>query len=165
MCDFHTLSDEEKNLFHQKLLDCANNFGGKNLFLHLLEAIRETKPHPLVSPNSTFNIELGSITWNKVIFNDKLQILLKARVNEGKQNNILPDENAKNYKKILNLLRTLRPIVFHVKPANKEDGAGFFFQPFDIIDSDTTKLNPIFDAIFFCSVDTIKKALNYVPNN
>jgi len=165
MCDFHTLSDEEKNLFHQKLLDCANNFGGKNFFLHLLEAIRETKPHPLVSENSTFNIELGSITWNKVIFNDKLQILLKARVNEGKQNNLLPDEKAKNYKKILNLLRTLRPIVFHVKPARKEDGEGFFFQPFDMIDENTTKLNPLFDALFFCSVETIKKALNYVPNN
>jgi len=165
MCDFHTLSDEEKNLFHQKLLDCANNFGGKNFFLHLLEAIRETKPHPLVSVNSTFNIELGSITWNKVIFNDKLQILLKSRVNEGKQNNLLPDVKAKNYKKILNLLRTLRPIVFHVKPANKEDGEGFFFQPFDMIDENTTKLNPLFDALFFCSVETIKKALNYVPNN
>ena len=165
MCDFHTLSEEEKNLFHQKLLDCANNFGGKNFFLHLLEAIRETKPHPLVSANSTFNIELGSITWNKVIFNDKLQILLKARVNEGKQNNLLPDLKAKNYKKILNLLRTLRPIVFHVKPARKEDGEGFFFQPFDMIDENTTKLNPLFDALFFCSVETIKKALNYVPNN
>ena len=165
MCDFHTLSEEEKNLFHQKLLDCANNFGGKNFFLHLLEAIRETKPHPLVSVNSTFNIELGSITWNKVIFNDKLQILLKARVNEGKQNNLLPDEKAKNYKKILNLLRTLRPIVFHVKPASKENGEGFFFQPFDMIDENTTKLNPLFDALFFCSVETIKKALNYVPNN
>lgn len=163
MCDFNTLSDEEKILYHEKLLNCANNFGGKNFFLQLLEAIRETKPHPLVSGNSVFEIELGTIKWNKVIFNDKLQLLLKSRVNENKQDNLLPKMDEKNYKKILNLVRTLKPIVFHVKPANIEDGPGFFFQPFDVINENKTKLNPIFDALFFCSVDTVKKVLNYTP--
>lgn len=161
MCDFNTLSEEEKQIHHLKLLKCANNFGGLNFFLQLLEAIRETKPHPLISGNMSFDIELGSITWNKAIFNDKLQVLLKARKNESIQNNFLPKENEKNYKKILNVVRTLKPIVFHVKPANTEDGAGFFFQTFDIIDETTTKLNPVFDALFFCSVDTVKRILNY----
>lgn len=110
-----------------------------------------------------FDIELGGVTWNKVIFNDKLQLLLKARKNESKQDNLLPDKNEKNYKKILNVVRTLKPIVFHVKPANPEDGSGFFFQAFDMIDENKTKLNPIFDALFFCSVDTVKKLLNYTP--
>jgi len=163
MCDFNTLTDEEKKLHHEKLLQCANNFGGKNFFLQLLEAIRETKPHPLIATNSEFNIELGHIKWNKVIFNDKLQLLLKARINEGKQDNLLPLKEEKNYKKVLNLVRALKPIVFHVKPAHKEDGPGFFFQPFDVIDENTTKLNPLFDALFFCSVDAVKKALNYTP--
>jgi hypothetical protein len=163
MCDFNTLNDEEKKINHEKLLDCANKFGGKNFFLNMLEEIRETKPHPLIASNSAFDMEMGSITWNKVIFNDKLQLLLKARVNESAQDNLLPEENAKNYKKVLNVVRTLKPIVFHVKPANKEDGPGFFFQPFDIIDEEKTKLNPLFDAIFFCSVATVKKALNYDP--
>ena len=163
MCDFNALTDEEKRLHHQKLLQCANAFGGKNFFLQLLEAIRETKSHPLVAGNSEFNIELGTIKWNKVIFNDKLQLLLKARVNEGKQDNLLPAKEEKNYKKVLNVVRTLKPIVFHVTPANEEDGSGFFFQPFDIIDENTTKLNPVFDALFFCSVDTVKKVLNYEP--
>ena len=163
MCDFNNLKNEEKLLYHQKLLECANNFGGKNFFLHLLESIRETKPHPLTAGNSSFDIELGSITWNKVIFNDKLQLLLKARKNESQQDNLLPAKEEKNYKKILNVVRTLKPIVFHVKPANNEDGSGFFFQTFDIIDENKTKLNPIFDALFFCSVDTVKKVLNYEP--
>jgi len=161
MCDFNTLSDEEKQQYHKELLEYASKFGGINFFLHLLEAIRETKPHPLTSGNMSFDIELGSVTWNKVIFNDKIQLLLKARKNESKQDNLLPQKDEKNYKKILNLVRTLHPIVFHVKPANKEDGAGFFFQPFNIIEDNKTKLNPIFDALFFCSVDTIKKILNY----
>lgn len=163
MCDFNTLTDEEKKLHHEKLLACANNFGGKNFFLQLLEAIRDTKPHPLTSGNSTFDIELGGITWNKVIFNDKLQLLLKARKNESKQDNLLPNKDEKNYKKILNVVRTLKPIVFRVKPADPEDGSGFIFQAFDIIDETTTKLNPVFDALFFCSVDTVKKVLNYTP--
>jgi flagellar biosynthesis/type III secretory pathway chaperone len=156
-----TLNDEDKKIQHEKILQYAENFGGKNFFLNLLETIRETKPHPLIAGNSEFNMELGSIKWNKVIFNDKLQLLQKARINETKQNNFLPLKDEKNYKKVLNLVRTLKPIVFHVRPANKEDGSGFFFQAFDIIDEDTTKLNPIFDALFFCSVDNVKRALNY----
>jgi len=163
MCDFNSLTDDEKLIYHEKLITCAENFGGKNFFLQLLEAIRETKPHPLVAANSEFKIGLGSIKWNKVIFNDKLQLLLKTRVNESAQNNFLPDRDAKNYKKVLNLVRTLKPIVFHVKPEDSEDGSGFFFQPFDIIDEHITKLNPIFDALFFCSVGSVKKMLNYEP--
>lgn len=161
MCDFNTLSDEEKQLHHEKLLECATNFGGKNFFLHLLEAIRETKPHPLTSGSMSFDLELGSVSWNKVIFNDKLQLLLKARKNESNQDNLLPQKEEKNYKKILNVVRTLKPIVFQVTPANPEDGKSFFFQAFDIIDENKTKLNPVFDALFFCSVDTVKKVLNY----
>ena len=163
MCNFNTLTDEEKKQHHEKLLQCATSFGGKNFFLHLLEAIRETKPHPLTAGNMSFDIELGGISWNKSIFNDKLQVLLKARKNESNQDNLLPEKNEKNYKKILNVVRTLKPIVFQVKPANHEDGSGFFFQAFDIIDENKTKLNPVFDAMFFCSVDTVKKVLNYEP--
>ncbi len=163
MCDFNQLNEDEKKIYHEKLLECANNFGGKNFFLHLLEAIRETKPHPLTASNMAFDIELGSITWNKVIFNDKLQLLLKARKNETEQDNFLPQKDEKNYKKILNVVRTLKPIVFNVKPANPEDGSMFFFQAFDIVDDNKTKLNPIFDAIFFCSIDTVKRFLNYTP--
>lgn len=163
MCNFNDLSDEEKKIHHERLLQCANNFGGKNFFLHLLEAIRETKPSPLTAANSEFSMELGTISWNKVIFNDKLQLLLKARVNEGKQNNLLPEKDEKNYKKILNLVRTLKPVVFHVKPTDKYAGSGFFFQTFNMIDEETTKLDPLFDAVFFCSMDTVKKVLNYDP--
>lgn len=161
MCNFNALSVEEKSLYHQKILKCANSFGGKNFFLHLLEAIRETKPHPLISANSSFEMELGSIKWNKVIFNDKLQLLLKARVKESEQENFLPNVGDKSYKKILNVVRTLKPIVFQVTPSDMSQGSGFFVQPFDVVDENTTKLNPIFDALFFCSVDNIKKALNY----
>ncbi len=165
MCDFNTLSSEEKLHYHTLLLDAAQKFGGKNFFLHLLEAVRETKPHPLTAKHREFSMDLGTVKWNKVIFNDKLQLLQKIRVHESENGNLLPDEEAKHYKKVRNLVRTLKPIVFHVKPANKEDGPGFFFQPFEVIDEKTTRLNPLFDALFFCAVPTVKKVLNYEPKD
>lgn len=163
MCDFNALDDAQKLHYHQILLSAAENFGGKNFFLQLLEAIRESKPHPLIAAHREFTIDLGTIKWNKVIFNDKLQLLQKARLKESEQNNLLPKKEEKSYKKVLNLVRTLKPIVFTVRPKSREDGAGFIFQPFDIIDEETTKLNPLFDALFFCSVETVKKILNYEP--
>jgi len=159
MCDATALSDEEKKLHHEKLLHCAESFGGASLFLQLLEAIRETKPHPITASDSRFTMEHGTIVWNKVIFNDTLQHLLKARSNESEQENLLPEKGAKNYKKTLNVLRTLKPIVFHVRPASPKNGSGFFFQPFEVIDEDTTRLNPVFDALFFCSIASVKKTL------
>jgi len=162
MCDFNTLTEEEKKVYHEKLLQYAENFGGKNFFLQLLEAIREAKPHPLISAKSEFKMELGKVAWNKVIFNDKLQLLLKSRINECKQDNLLPSIDDKSYKKVLNLVRTLKPIVFHIKP---NDGVEFYIQPFDIIDDSKTKLNPIFDAIFFASIDRVKRVLNYTPKS
>ncbi len=163
MCDFNTLDDTQKYHFHQILSSAAQTFGGKNFFLHLLEAIRATKPHPLIASNREFYIELGGVKWNKVIFNDKLLLLLKARLKESEQNNFLPPKEDKQYKNILNLVRTLKPVVFRVTPANSQEGEGFAFEPFEIIDAHTTKLHPLFDALFFCSIETVKKILNYKP--
>lgn len=161
MRDFNTLSTSNKKLQHEKFLASANNFGGKNFFLQLLEEIRDHKTHPLLETNNAFHIDLGSISWNKSIFKSTLDLLIKARINEGKQGNLLPKKDEKNHKKVLNVIRTMKPIVFHVKPANPKDGSGFFFQAFDIIDEKTTLLNPIFDALFFSSIESVKKVLNY----
>jgi len=165
MCDFDALSDEDKRIRHREMLQYAESFGGQNFFLRLIEAIRESKRDPLVAQDSKFDMEIGYIKWNKVIFNDKLQLLQRVRRDEIKRDNLLPPKDDKSYKKVLNLLRTLKPIVFHVKPKNIEDGRGFFFQAFEIIDKDKTKLNPIFDALFFCSIDNVKRVLNYKPKD
>jgi hypothetical protein len=161
MCDFNNLDDAQKAMYHQLLLQHADLFGGKNFFLQLLEAIRKTKPHPLTAKNREFRFSRGTIKWSKVIFQDKLTLLLAIRPDESKNGTLLPSQEDKSYKKVLNLLRTLGPIEFDVTPKHLKDGQGFIIKPFDIIDENTTKLNPVFDAIFFCSVETIKKVLNY----
>lgn len=163
MCDFNNLDESEKEKYHKMLLQCAETFGGVNFFLQLLEGIRKHKPHPLTAKHSEFKFSRGHIRWEKVIFKDKLTLLLKIRVNESKNGNLLPSKDDKSYKNVMNLIRTLSPIEFTVTPKNINDGEGFTFKPFDMIDEETTRLNPIFDAMFFCSVDTIKKVLAYTP--
>jgi len=165
MCDFNTLDDESKLSYHHRLTAAAKAFGGTNFFLQLLEAIRATTPHPLVAKNSEFNFPIGSIKWNKVIFQDKLTLLMKIRIEQKEDDNLLPSKDDKQYKKVLNLVRTLKPLTFTVKPENPEDGDGFTVHPFAIIGETTTTLNPLFDALFFCSVDTVKKILNYKPRS
>ncbi|HFU74559.1 MAG TPA: hypothetical protein ENK65_03300 [Helicobacteraceae bacterium] len=163
MCDFNALDTASKLKYHQELLQAAEAFGGQNFFLQLLEAIRKSKPHPLVSKNCEFKFSRGKVSWDKVIFNDKLALLLKVRLNESDTGNLLPSEEDKSYKKIMNLLRTLKPIHFTVYPKNRSDGEGFNVHAFDIIDAKTTRLNPLFDALFFCAIETVKKVLSYEP--
>jgi hypothetical protein len=161
MCDFNNLDDAQKLIYHRQISECAASLGGVNFFLQLLEAIRKNKPHPLIGKNSQFNSPVGSVKWNKVIFKDKFDLLLKVRVNESKRGNLLPPKDDKSYKNVMNLIRTLNPIEFVITPKNPQDGKGFTLHPFDKIDEDTTRLNPLFDALFFCAVDTVKKVLNY----
>lgn len=163
MCDFNNLNDAEKQAYHERLSAAAEAFGGTNYFLQLLEAIRKTKPHPLTAKQCEFRFSRGSVKWEKVIFQDKLSLLLKERVHESKRGNLLPESSAANYKKVLNLVRTLKPITFQVTPKNLKDGDGFVVVPFEVIDETTTRLDPLFDALFFCAVDTVKKVLNYEP--
>jgi hypothetical protein len=163
MCDFNNLDDAAKAAYHKQLSDCAAAFGGTNFFLQLLEAIRKINPHPLMARHCEFRFSRGSIKWNKVIFKDKLTLLMKARVDEEKNGNFLPKKDDKAYKNVLNLVRALNPIEFEAQPKNLKDGDGFKLHAFDIVDENTTRLNPVFDAVFFCSVDTVKKVLAYEP--
>lgn len=163
MCDFNNLSDSDKEKYHTMLLACADSFGGVNFFLQLLEGVRKEKPHPLTAKHSEFKFSRGTIRWEKVIFKDKLTLLMKTRVLESERGNLLPNKKDKEYKNVMNLIRTLSPIEFTVTPKNEKDGEGFTFKPFDLIHDDVTRLNPIFDAMFFCSVDTVKKVLAYTP--
>jgi len=161
MCDFNNLSDSEKEKYHQMMMECAQSFGGVNFFLQLLEAIRKSEKHPLIAKHSEFKFSRGNIRWEKVIFKDKLSLLFKVRTSESERGNLLPAKDDKNYKNVMNLIRTLAPIEFTVTPKNMNDGEGFSFKPFEKIDDEITLLNPIFDAMFFCSIDTIKKVLAY----
>ena len=161
MCDFYNLSDEEKLHYHKLLLTSANNFGGLNFFLQLIEKLRDSSTHPLCSRHQDFLFNLGTVRWGKVIFNDKVQLIKRIRKEKHENGNFLPKKESKDYKRVLNLIRTLSPITFSVRPAFRDNGEGFDFKAFDIIDDKTTKINPIFDAVFFCSIGMVKSILEY----
>jgi len=144
---------------HKQFSECAKSIGGKNYFLKLLETIREAKPHPLMSKNSKFYFSHGIVSWSKPIFKEKLVLLQHIR-NITKDGNIFPKKGTKSQKSIMNLLRMLHPVTFHVDTKNKKDGQGFTFHAFDIINESTTRINPIFEAIFFSRVNHVKKLLN-----
>ena len=159
MCDFNNLNDEEKLHYHSILMTCAKNYGGLNFFLQLVEALRESNAHPLCSRHQDFLFDLGNIRWGKTIFNDKVQLIEKIR--KEKKINLLEGKEGKELKKVINLIRTLSPITFSVRPALRDDGEGFDFKAFDEIDEKDIRLNPVFEALFFCSPELVKKILNY----
>jgi hypothetical protein len=161
MFNFNNLSPEKKETLHQQLTTCANNFGGQNFFLQLCEEIREAKAHPLCSRHQDFLSEFGTIRWGKTIFNDKVQMIEQIRSAKRETSNILPSREDKSYKRTLNLVKTLSPITFSVRPSLRENGDGFDFPAFNQIDKDTITLNPIFEALFFANIETVKKILNY----
>ncbi len=165
MCNFNKQSEETRSIIHLFLTKAAENVGGTNFLLALLEAMKSKKPHALCEKNSQVASNNTIIKWNKVIFKDKVDLLQtildQHRTAENPTLNILDEENQKRRKNIVNMVRTLTPIEFVVTPQNSNDGGGFNFKVFDKISDDEVILNPIFMAMFFCSTEFTKKALKY----
>lgn len=165
MCNFNKQNEDTKALIHLFMTKAAQNVGGVNFLLALIEAIKAKKPTALIEKNSQVASNNTIIKWNKVIFKDKvdlIQTILDAHKSvEDPDFNILNVENTKKRKNILNMIRTLTPVEFIVSPQNHNDGGGFSFKAFDVVSNEDVKLNPIFIAMFFCSTEFTKKALKY----
>lgn len=165
MCNFNKQTEDTKALIHLFMTKAAENVGGTNFLLELMEAMKAKKPYALSEKNSQVASNHTIIKWNKVVFKDKVDlirtILDNHRSEEEPDFNILSEPNAKKRKNILNMVRTLTPLEFVVTPQNHKDGGGFNFKVFDAISDDEVKLNPIFITMFFCSTEFTKKALKY----
>lgn len=165
MCNFNKQNEDTKALVHLFMKKAAENVGGDNFLLALIEAMKEKKPNALMYKGCQVASNNTIIKWNKIVFKDKVDILQEIlqshKSSEEPDFNILNNENAKKRKNILNMVRTLAPLEFIVTPQNPNDGAGFDFKVFDTIEDDYVKINPIFAAMFFCSVEFTKKALKY----
>jgi hypothetical protein len=140
----------------------SENVGGVNFLLNLIEAIKEKKPNALILPEKKVLSKEAKIEWNKIVFKDKFdvlkEIIISHKSSEGYDFNILEDESAKTAKKILNMVKTLKPVEFLVTSNN---GDGFEFGIFDKVENDYVSINPIFVAMFFCSSEFTKQALKY----
>ncbi|MEA2100223.1 MAG: hypothetical protein U9P72_08835 [Campylobacterota bacterium] len=165
MCNFNKQNEETKALIHLFMTKAAENVGGTNFLLALIEAMKTKKPNPLMFNGKQISSNNTIIKWNKVVFKDKVtvleNILLSHKSSENPDFNILAQENQKKKKIIINMVRTLAPIEFVVTPQNPNDGSGFNFKVFETIEDDYVKINPIFVTMFFCSTEFTKKALKY----
>jgi len=165
MCNFNKQNEDTKALIHLFMVKAAQNIGGTNFLLSLLEAMRTKKPHPLAENSSKIASNNTIIEWKKVIFKDKVDliqsILDEHKSSENPDFNILNATNKKRKKNVLNMVRALAPVEFVVTPQNPHDGRGFNFKVFEILEDESATFNPIFIAMFFCSVEFTKKALKY----
>jgi len=159
MLDYNSLDDVAKADLKKQLEECAQAIGGKNYFLQLLESIRDTRPHPLMAKNARFQFSQGNVKWQKVIYKDKVHLLIKLLGDNQTTGNLMPKKGDKGFKTVMNLLRTLGPMKFEVKPKNKVNGDGFILHPFERTDNKTTHLNYMFDAVFFMPMHIVKKVL------
>jgi hypothetical protein len=161
MTNYDSMDSSLKEKFKLELNGLAQSFGGKSHFLQLIEEIRLEKPHPLMSKNSTFRFRHGTVKWEKVLFRDKVYLLIDLLRNNINDGNLMFEKGNKRYKVVLNLLRTLGPMKFYFKPKNSNDGEGFVLQALELIDSNTTRMNFMFEVIFFLPTHVVKKNIKW----
>ena len=165
MTNYTLLDDSTKKYYKKQITNCAQSLGGKNYFLQLLEAIREAHPHPLMAKDYSFRFAYGIVKWKKVIFKEKVLLLIELFSNKTSDENLMPKKGEKRYKTIMNLLRTVGPMEFEIRPKNSKNGDGFILHPFDIIDESTLRLNFMFEVLFFLPLYIVKQVFNGPKNN
>lgn len=141
------------------LRTCADSVGGKNFFLTLAETIRTTREGIIVGEKKQINYTNGIMTWNKTLHADNWRLLVESAKVRTKDGNILLPADDKRHKNILNMIRTLKPLSFTVNPTNTADGEGFTFNALEVIDEKTTRISPLFKALFVMPIDLLRKAM------
>lgn len=141
------------------LRGCADSVGGKNFFLTLAETIRTTREGIIVGEKKQINYTNGIMTWNKTLHADNWRLLIESAKVRTKDGNILLPSEDKRHKNILNMIRTLKPLSFTVTPTNAADGEGFTFSALEVIDEKTTRISPLFKALFVMPIDLLRKAM------
>jgi hypothetical protein len=154
---FNNLSHDEKLDIQKLLINASKAIGGKNHFFTMIEDIRESKQHPLMNKTGKLHFKGGTITWGKEIFKDKIEVLQEViRMSHG--DNLLEIEKPKLKKQTLNSARTLVKLKFKVEYKGEK---GFEFIPFSKLTEDYLEIDPLFQVIFFDSIQNTKKIFKY----
>lgn len=160
MTNYESLDDEKKLDLKNQIIKNATSLGGKNHFLSLIESLRVSHPHPLMSKAASFSFDKGIIKWKKIIFKEKVDLLIRLSRDNDRDGNLMPKDGDRNYKTIINLLRTIGPMEFEIRPKNSKDGDGFVLRPIDIVDENTCHINFMFEVLFFLPIQLVKKIFN-----
>lgn len=154
---FNNLSHDEKLDIQKLVLECMEKVGGKNHFLGMIEQVKDSSQHPLMNKTGKYHFPSGTITWKKQIFKEKV-FALKNMLREHNEENILTIKNEKLQKDIQNVIKTLGNLEFLIE---LKEGEVFTFKPFKVISESNIELDPLFQIIFFDSLNNTKKILDY----
>tara|TARA_S200000501_G_scaffold155619_1_gene146815 strand:- start:7289 stop:7810 length:522 start_codon:yes stop_codon:yes gene_type:complete len=157
MTKYDLIDNDIKRDLKNQLVKNATSLGGKNHFLSLVEAIRMAHPHPLMAKDASFRFGKGYIKWKKVIYRDKVNLLLLLIKSRDNNKNLMPQRSNNNYKTIRNLIKTIGSIKFEVRPKNNKDGDGFVFNFIEIVDENTCQFSFMFEVLFVLPMKLIKK--------
>jgi len=154
---FNNLSHEEKLETQKLVLKCMDAVGGRNHFLGMIESIKESTQHPLLNKTGKLHYSNGTISWGKQIFKEKV-FALKDMFIKHQDDNILTINNEKLNKEIRNCLKTMGKLEFII--TSKED-VEFKFLPFKTINETNVETTPLFQIIFFDSLNNTKRIIDY----
>ncbi len=154
---FNNLSHEEKLETQKLVLKCMEAVGGRNHFLGMIESIKESAQHPLLNKTGKLHYSNGTIAWGKQIFKEKV-FALKDMFIKHQDDNILTINNEKLNKEIRNCLKTMGKLEFVI---TSKDDAEFKFLPFKTISETNVETTPLFQIIFFDSLNNTKRIIDY----
>ena len=152
---FKDLDKEIKQQLHLELNEKVEKVGGQFNFLQMLEDIRSIK-QPLLKKTNSLHYETGKVSWDKAIFQDKVELLFQIMKKIEIDGDMFKNLNDYKKKKVINMLKTLKPITFGVLP-NDDRLEGFEFK---IID-ENNEISMIFKIVFFYNIGFAKEILKY----
>jgi len=151
------LSDKQKSQLHDEITSYAKSIGGEKVFLQMLEDIREEGVELLADRSTKFRFNGGNMSWNKYIYKDTFALFLDALKSEG---DMFDGLKAKKQKSMLNMLKTLKPVIIKVKPKNMKDGEGFTLSIVETDNKDKATISMMFKIVFVYPIEFAKELLN-----
>ena len=159
--NFNQLDEEQKNKLHNQAMEVAQNLGGVNFFLQMIEDIKKEKPHALLNKSCVFHFSKGKLNWNKQLFKESTNLLFTAMRKEERDGDMLNGLPPKEYKETMNMMRTLKPLIITVTPKKVEEPRFFSFPILDTRVEKKTKVSLFYKMLFFYHIDFAKDVLNY----
>jgi hypothetical protein len=152
MLNLNDYTSEQRSAIRTRLNTLCESLGGLGRVLSLSETIRESDKPVLQNKTASFHFEHGKVSWDKVLFADKVETLAGIIKRHDTFENLLETGS----KKEQNTVRTLFPVTITVTP---NDAEPFSFKIIDAPDNQTARINPLFELLFYASTGMIKKAI------
>ena len=155
---FTDLSEKQKTQLHEEITTHAKSIGGEKIFLQMIEDIRKDGGVELLGDKSTkFRFNGGNMSWSKYIYQDTFALFLKALKSEG---DMFDGLKVKQQKSVLNMLKTLKPVIIRIKPKNMKDGEGFTLSIVETDNKDKASISLMFKIVFVYDEEFAKKLLS-----